>query len=49
MAYGDRMALEVKEFGRKIVVEVKRGKAKLSKNGKKLTITYHDAQARKPK
>lgn len=49
MAYGDRMTLEIKDFGRKVVIQVKRGKTEVSKHGKKVTISYHDAPARKPK
>lgn len=47
--YNDRFRLIVKEFGRKIVLELNRGKAKLSEDGKTVTITYRDSPARKPK
>jgi hypothetical protein len=49
MAYGDRFVLEVKDFGRKVVINVKRGKAECSNNGKRVTITYTDSHARGPK
>ena len=49
MPYGDRFSLTVKEFGRKIVIELNRGKAKLSEDGKTVTITYRDSPVRKPK
>jgi hypothetical protein len=49
MGYDDRFRLIVKEFGRKIVIELNRGKAKLSEDGKTITITYRDSPVRKPK
>jgi hypothetical protein len=49
MDYNDRFRMIVKEFGRKIVIELNRGKAKLSDDGKTVTITYRDSLVRKPK
>ena len=46
MGYGDRMALVVKDFGRHVVIDIQRGKTKLSKNGKRLTISYDDGPNR---
>jgi hypothetical protein len=49
MAYGDRMTLEIKDFGRKVVISVSRGKI-VCRNNKKATITYSDSPVRgKPK
>jgi hypothetical protein len=49
MAYGDRFALEVKEFGKKVVITLKRGKAECSPDGKRVTINYKDSPVRGPK
>jgi hypothetical protein len=49
MDYNDRFRMIVKEFGRKIVIELNRGRAKVSDDGKTVTITYRDASTRKPK
>jgi hypothetical protein len=49
MAYNDRFRMTVKEFGREIVIELNRGKAKVSKDKKTITITYKDSPTRKPK
>jgi hypothetical protein len=49
MNYNDRFRMIVKEFGREIVIELNRGKAKVSPDGKTVTITYRDAFTRKAK
>ena len=48
-AYGDRFSLTVKNFGRQVVIEVNRGTAKCSLDGKRVTITYKDSKVRKAK
>jgi hypothetical protein len=48
MAYGDRLSMTVKDFGRKVVIKVNRGVAVCSPNGKLVTITYKDSPVRKP-
>jgi len=47
MDYNDRFRMTVKEFGREIVIQLNRGKAKISKDKKTVTITYKDGQTRK--
>jgi hypothetical protein len=47
MDYNDRFKMTVKEFGRVILIELNRGKAKVSKDGKTVTITYNDSKTRK--
>jgi hypothetical protein len=47
--YKDRLTLAVKDFGRKVVIKVNRGKAVCSQNGKLVTITYKDSPTRKVK
>jgi hypothetical protein len=47
MEYKDRFRMTVKEFGREIVIELNRGKAKISKDKKTVTITYKDSPTRK--
>lgn len=42
MDYGDRFKMTVKEFGQKVVIELNRGKAVCSKDGKTVTIKYPD-------
>jgi hypothetical protein len=49
MDYNDRFRLIVKEFGREIVLELNRGTAKVSEDKKTVTITYNDANTRKPR
>lgn len=49
MDYQDRFRLVVKEFGRKVVIELNRGRAKVSDDGKTVTITYRDSPVRKAK
>jgi hypothetical protein len=49
MAYGDRLSITVKDFGRKIVIKVNRGTAVCTQRGKLVTITYKDSPSRKPK
>jgi hypothetical protein len=46
MAYGDRMTISIKDFGRKVVIEAKRGKIKLNKSARKATIDYLDDENR---
>jgi len=46
MAYGDRFSMEVKNFGRRVVIKVNRGTAKCSNDGKRVTITYKDSMVR---
>jgi hypothetical protein len=46
MAYGDRFSMQIKDFGRKVVITVNRGVAKCSDDGKLVTITYKDAKVR---
>jgi hypothetical protein len=43
MAYGDRFNLSVKDFGRKVLITVNRGKIVSSRDGKTATITYTDS------
>jgi hypothetical protein len=45
--HGDRMGLMVKNFGRQVVIDIRLGEAKLSKNRKRLTITFPESQSRK--
>ena len=45
----DRLTLTVKEFGRKVVIAIVRGKMECSKDGKKMTITYTDSPVRGPR
>ncbi len=49
MDYNDRFRMIVKEFGREIVIELNRGKATVTPDGKTVTIKYRDAITRKPK
>jgi hypothetical protein len=49
MDYNDRFRMIVKEFGRQIVIELNRGRAKVSPDGKTVTITYRDSPTRKAK
>lgn len=42
MDYQDRFKMTMKNFGRKVVIELNRGAAKLSEDGKAVTITYRD-------
>jgi hypothetical protein len=49
MAYGDRFTMDVKDFGRKVVITLKRGKAVCTENGKRVTISYEDSSVRGPK
>jgi hypothetical protein len=46
MAHGDRLKLEIKNFGEKVVIVVNRGKIECSPNNKKATITYTDSKIR---
>ena len=46
MAYGDRMALSIKEFGRKVVITLNRGRIKELPKAKKITILYPDDETR---
>lgn len=47
MAYTDRFRMTVKDFGREILIELNRGTAKLSDDGKKIIINYTDSPTRK--
>jgi hypothetical protein len=48
--YGDRCTIFIKNFGRKIVIRVHRGKAQLSRDQKTIIINYPDDETRnKPK
>jgi len=47
MEYNDRFKMTVKEFGREILIELNRGKAKVSDDGKTVTIKYKDSPTRK--
>jgi hypothetical protein len=49
MDYNDRFRLIVKEFGREIVLELNRGRATVTPDGKTVTIRYEDAPSRKAK
>jgi hypothetical protein len=49
MAYGDRMTISIKDFGRKVEIGVKRGKILELPKAKKITVLYADAPARVPK
>jgi hypothetical protein len=44
-AYGDRMTLRITDFGRKILIKVKRGTI-TCKNDKEATIVYKDSPVR---
>jgi hypothetical protein len=47
MAFSDRMGLTITDFGRTVIIDIKRGKPQWSKDKKKLTITYGDGATRK--
>jgi hypothetical protein len=51
MAYGDRMTLRIKDFGRKVVIDVHRGQIQPPQNNK-VTIVFsrprHRAPSRRP-
>jgi hypothetical protein len=49
MAYGDRFTLSIKDFGRRVLITVNRGKIVSSKNRKMATITYVDSPVRGPR
>jgi hypothetical protein len=49
MSYEDRFRMTVGKFGRRILIELNRGTAKCSDDGKSVIITYSDAARRKPK
>jgi hypothetical protein len=46
MAYKDRFRMTVKEFGEEIKIELNRGRAVVSDDGKTVTIKYKDAAIR---
>ena len=47
MAFGDRLTLSIKDFGRRVVIEAKRGKGiELSEDKKTATIHYDDDENR---
>jgi hypothetical protein len=46
MANGDRLTIRIKDFGRKVVIEAKRGKIILDKSKQKATIKYIDDENR---
>lgn len=47
MAFGDRLILSIKDFGRRVVIEAKRGKEiELSEDKKTATIRYDDDENR---
>lgn len=45
-AHGDRFTISVKNFGIRIVIDVHRGRAQLSRNQKKVVIEYPDDETR---
>jgi YD repeat-containing protein len=47
MSYQDRFRMTVKEFGRLIVIDLNRGTAEVTPDGKKVTIRYDDDENRK--
>lgn len=49
MSYEDRFRMTIGKFGRRIVIELNRGKARCSDDGKTVVITYSDAATRNPK
>jgi cation transport regulator ChaC len=49
MDYEDRFRMTVKKVGREVCIELNRGKATVSPDGKTVTIVYKDAQTRKAK
>jgi len=51
MGYQDRFALTTKRFGRRVVIEVRRGTVKYKTQGKLTTITisYPDGRTRRRK
>jgi hypothetical protein len=49
MARNDRMSLNIKEFGRKVVITVNRGQIKELPKAKKITILYFDDENRNKK
>jgi len=46
MYTGDRLGLMIREFGRKVVIDIRLGKAIWNKKRKRLTVTYDDSQSR---
>jgi len=49
MAYGDRMTIGIKDFGRKVEITVRRGKIIEAPGLKKITVVYKDSPIRVPK
>ena len=51
MAYGDRLTISIKDFGKRVVIEAKRGKIELDKKDPKhrATINYKDDENRNKK
>lgn len=47
MAYTDRFRMTVKDFGREILIELNRGTANVSDDGKKIIINYADSPTRR--
>ena len=47
MDFNDRFRMTVKEFGRRIVIELNRGTATVSDDKKTVTINYNDSPTRK--
>ncbi len=46
MYTGDRLALMIREFGRKVVIDIRLGKADWNEKRKRLTVTYDDSKSR---
>ena len=49
MAYGDRMTIGIRDFGRKVEITVRRGKIVEAPELKKITVVYADDPTRIPK
>jgi hypothetical protein len=49
MYTGDRLGLMIREFGRKVVIDIRLGKAVWDKKRKRLTVAYDDSQYRTKK
>jgi len=49
MGYGDRFTITDKNFGRKMVMKILRGKPKWDQRKRELTVIYEDSPERGPR
>ncbi len=49
MAFGDRLNISIKDFGRRVVITARRGTIELSDDRKTATVNYRDDETRRKK